>query len=105
MNWWAASLPSFFNCFREVAIVLLIRAVELEDGGGILAEMRGAVVDLVGHIRLQVLARQLDRFDLARLGTVTLFGRLHLGSSPLSPRMWVCSWSYDQWNSPLTLKS
>ena len=35
----------------EVAVVLLVRPVELEDGRGVLGEMRRAVVDLVGHDR------------------------------------------------------
>ena len=71
----------FLQLLSHVAIVLLIRAVELEDGRGIVAEMRGTVVDLVGHKGLQVLAGQLDRFDLARLRAITLFGRLILSRS------------------------
>ncbi len=76
-------LAFFFQLLADVAIVLLIGPVKLEDGGGIFAEMRGTVIHLVGHIGLQILAGQLDRFDLARLGAATRFGRLHLGPSLL----------------------
>ena len=68
MNWYAFSLPSFFMLRPEVAVVLLVRAVELEDGRRVLGEVRRAVVDLVGHDRLEILAGDLDRLDLARLG-------------------------------------
>ena len=60
-------MPSFFNVLAEVAIVLLVGPVELEDSRGVFAEMRLAVVELVGHVGLEVLAGQLDRLDLLGL--------------------------------------
>ncbi len=68
----------------QVAVVLLVGAVELEDGRGVVAEMVQAVVDLLGHERLQVLAGDLHCLDLARLGAIRGSGRLH--RHPLSLR-------------------
>ena len=77
-------LALFFQLLSDVAIVLLVGAMKLENGGSLFAEMRGAIIYFIGHIGLQVLARQLDRFGLARLDDTTLFGRLHLGPSLLT---------------------
>ena len=61
----------------QVAVVLLIRAVEFENGRGVLAEMIQAVVDLGGHKRLQVLAGNLYGLELTWLGGICRSGRLH----------------------------
>ena len=45
---------------------MLVRAVELQDGRRVLADVREAVVHLLGEDRLEVLAGDLDRLDLAR---------------------------------------
>ena len=73
----------FLELGAEVAVVLLVRPVKLEDRSGILAEMVHAIMDLVSDKRLQVSAGNLDRLDLAGLRTVSSSGWLH-ASSPLS---------------------
>src|SRR5262245_22956151 len=79
-------LAFFLQLAAEVAIILLIRTVEFQDRRGFLREVRRAVVDLVGHISLEILAGQLDRFGLAWLGTAARFGRLHR-SPPAASRI------------------
>ena len=79
-------LALFLQLRPHVAVVLLVGPVELEDGGGVLGEVRRAVVELVGHEGLEILAGQLDRLDLARLRHTTGFGRLHLRRAAFSAR-------------------
>src|SRR5205823_14319509 len=52
---------------------------------------------LGGHIGLEVLAAQLDRFDFARLANAARLGRLH--RIPLTPRP-----IRDPWSSPLAAR-
>ena len=59
-------LPLFLQEGADVAVVLLVRAVELQDGRGVLADVVAAVDHLLGEDRLEVLAGDLDRLDLAR---------------------------------------
>src|SRR5262249_7630451 len=51
----------------EVAVVLLVRTVKLEHRGRVLADVRGVSADLLRQDRLEILAGDLDRLDLARL--------------------------------------
>lgn len=59
-------LPPFsLDDTADVAIVLLVGAVKLQDGRRLLGEAGPAVADLVGHKRPEVLAGDLDRLGLA----------------------------------------
>ena len=57
-----------FELRRDVAVVALIDAVELEQNGGVAAEGRRAGADLFGEPPAQTVACELDLLDLGGTG-------------------------------------
>ena len=67
-------LPLALHLGADIAVILLVGPMELEDGRGVLGEVGRAVGHLVGDELLEVAARLLDRLDLAErlVGSLTL---------------------------------